>query len=460
MLQVEIELSLAPGLPQFHFIGLPDTALRESALRIRSAIREQGFELPKAQQVLVHVKPTHLKKTSRGLDLAIAAALLWETEQLSRPDGIPTVYGELTLKGETVIPDDMDEIEVSDNTTVITGGGSQLLRFRSLRLRELKDLSGNGEFNEPSLPAEIIRPSSKITHLSRASADVAMISAAGEHSVFFAGPPGSGKTTVAEVISTLVDEPSFDDFEMMRKIWKRAGRSLTWRPVLKPHHSITPLAMIGGGANLWSGEITRANTGVLIMDELLEFDPEIQESLREPVETGSISLVRAGNSKTYPASLQLLATANLCPCGKFVPRTKTRCICTRAKRSKILNRISGPFVDRFSILSFTDEWESGEFTAIDDCLKKVNRAIEFRKNIRMQDVPNAKADVLLLNAGLTDFQKKHLRQAASRRRQVACLQVARTLADLRLDAVISDRDLAVASEFTIGNHERLDQFRD
>jgi magnesium chelatase family protein len=464
MVPVEVELSLAPGLPQFHFIGLPDTAIRESALRIRSAIREQDFDLPKAQQVLVHLKSTHLKKTSRGLDLAIAAALLWETEQLSKPPEVPIVYGELTLKGEAVMPDDADELEPESDRTIITGAGKTDVGYRSIRLGELRDLALQIEPIEAKPTPKFSRPLAKVDEVPRAAARLAAIVAAGEHAVLIAGPQGTGKTTLVELITTLIDEPSIDEFESMRKIWKRAGQTLQWRPILKPHHSITPLAMIGGGSNLWAGEITRANGGVLIMDELLEFDPLIQEALREPVESGVISLVRAGNSKSYPAQLLLLATTNLCSCGKFVPHAKNHCRCSRAQRGRVLNRLKGPFVDRFSILALSDSWAGSGTEEIDAvCVSSVQeetqRAIEFRKS-RGQTVPNARADASELGKTLTDFQRKNLRHTGSRRRQNALLRVARTIADLRGEPLIEEVDLAEAGALTLNTHLQLEEWRE
>ncbi|RYZ76172.1 MAG: competence protein ComM, partial [Proteobacteria bacterium] len=322
LVAAEVELSLSQGLPSFHFTGLPDAALKESALRIRSALREQGFDLPQSQSILVHVKPTYIKKTSRGLDLAIAAALLWETGQLALPpDGeSPVLYGELTLKGEVVQPDDTEEALLEEGAAIVTGKDSRPLPFASRQIEKLSDLLREPEVVPEAQVQYGLRPTTKITNLSRSAAEIAAVVAAGEHSLLLAGPAGSGKSTLVDSIPTFINDPDELEFTEARKIWRASRRNLNWRPILRPHHSITPLAMIGGGASLWPGEITRAHAGVLIMDELLEFHPEIQESLREPVESGSISLVRAGASRTYPARVLLLATTNLCACGNFVPR--------------------------------------------------------------------------------------------------------------------------------------------
>ncbi len=350
LVAAEIEVSLVPGLPQFSFIGLPDAALRESALRIRAAIREQGFELPQAHQILVHIKPTFERKTSRGLDLAIAAALLYEMNQLVRPDLTPVLYGELSLKGEVVQPDDAVDAELEG--VMITGVSEHPLPFVSRQISRLQQLLEESTPKAASSEFDLVRPALKITTLPRDAAEIAKVVAAGEHSVLLAGPAGSGKSTLAESIASLIEAPTIEQIKEVRPYWSARNERLAWRPVLRPHHSITPLAMVGGGAALWPGEITRAHNGVLIMDELLEFHSEIQESLREPVENGVISIVRAGNSRTFPARVLLIATTNLCKCGNFVPRKIRRpCRCPRGVRQRIFTRLTGPFVDRFAVVA-------------------------------------------------------------------------------------------------------------
>ena len=465
LVPAEVELSLTPGLPQFIFIGLPDAAQRESALRVRAAIREQGFELPQAQAILVHIKPTFLKKTSRGLDLAIAAALLWETGQLALPDGddvLPCLYGELTLKGEVVQPDDL--IEAPEHNVMITTGLSRSpLSFATLQIKNLAELMTNGTLVAPIENFVFQRPRLTVRELPAPAAELAKVTAAGEHSLLLAGPSGSGKSTLADQLASWIEAPTLEQIKEVRHFWSTKSEKLVWRPVLKPHHSITPLAMIGGGSSLWPGEITRAHNGVLIMDELLEFHPEIQESLREPVQSGLISLVRAGASRTYPARVLLVATTNLCACGNFVPRKKSimSCRCAKAVRRRILTRLTGPFVDRFALLALTDDWEKSTFVPVTEITESVERAIEFRKS-RGQIVPNSRLAPELLEESLSDFDRTHILKSAarSRRRKSALLQVARTLADLRLSKQINSEDLERARALTVETHRTLEDWTD
>lgn len=472
LVPAEVELSLTPGLPQFIFIGLPDAAQRESALRVRAAIREQGFELPQAQAILVHIKPTFLKKTSRGLDLAIAAALLWETGQLALPEhssenengdeALPCLYGELTLKGEVVQPDDL--IEAPEPKALTTTGLSRSpLSFATMQIKNLAELLTHGTFVAPIENFVFQRPRLTVRELPAPAAELAKVSAAGEHSLLLAGPSGSGKSTLADQLASWIEAPTLEQIKEVRHFWSTKSEKLVWRPVLKPHHSITPLAMIGGGSSLWPGEITRAHNGVLIMDELLEFHPEIQESLREPVESGLISLVRASASRTYPARVLLVATTNLCACGNFVPRKKTvmSCRCAKAVRRRILTRLTGPFVDRFALLALTDEWERSKFVPVTEITESVARAIEFRK-ARGQTVPNSRLAPEILEEGLSEFDRTHILKSAarSRRRKSALLRVARTLADLRLSNKINSEDLERARALTVETHRTLEDWTD
>ena len=457
---VEVELSLVPGLPQILFLGLPDAALKESTLRIRSAIRAQGFQLPQAQQILVHVRPNHLRKTSRGLDLAVAAALLWETRQVPAPEGIPIVYGELTLKGEVVRPDDCEEIDVtglSDDDVVWTGRG-EALPFSCNEILTLSGFCAPTKCVPKSLPWSFERPAHRVRTFPLAAARIAEILAAGEHSALFAGAPGKGKSTLAEAIPCWLEPPSETDL--------RASRSLVkgncWRPVLRPHHSITPLAMVGGGAKIWAGEIARAHSGVLIMDELLEFQPEIQEALREPMDTGSISIVRAGLSRTFPSRVMVLATTNLCKCGKFTPgpQDMSRCRCRASDRRRMLSRLTGPFADRFAVVAFPHSWEakSGDLVSVEKIGERVNMAIEFRR-ARSQLEPNAYIDPERIS--LSPLQQDLFSDTwSSRRRRNASLRVARTIADLASSAVIKNEHLEEALLYANRGHQILEQSQD
>jgi magnesium chelatase family protein len=464
--RVEVELSLLPGLPQISFLGLPDAALKESILRIRSAIKEQGFQLPQAHQVIVQIWPTHLRKSSQGLDLAVAAALLWETGQLPLPTSgsLPVLYGELSLKGRVLQPTDLEDLPRELASECLTGPGPGRLPFVTKQIGELKQLHEPSSVEASLQRTQYERPSVKVGEFAKPAAELAMLIAAGEFPTLFAGPPGSGKSTLAEAIPSWLCEPSESEFVIADRLAKRAGQKLKWRPVIQPHHSITPLAMIGGGSALWSGEISRAHSGVLILDELLEFHPQVQEALREPVETGTLSIARAGRVRQFPARVLLLATTNLCPCGRFVPRRESsECRCSRARRVNALARLSGPFLDRFAFLGLTDIWlDHTEVIACSKIAERVFQAICFRKDVRKQAVPNNYAETDPFESELTTFQRRHGLNALamSRRRRIFVLRTARTLADLEQRERISGDDLERALVLCLENHRLIQEWRE
>ena len=357
LVPVDVELTLWPGLPGIQFLGLPDQHLKESALRIKSAIKAAGFQFPVAQQILVNLRPSHLKKTSRGLELAVAAAYLWESEQLKAP--LPSsdhfLYGELTLSGDVLEPEDLAKSFQDPHRVILTGSAKSEspARFRRQVARNLKDLL---KPEEVSASTGLDRPERPTLALQRTySAEQARlieVLAVGEHSALMAGPAGSGKSTVAQCLPSFLRAPSEKQFYELKKIHAEFGQELKWRPVVKPHHSTPVIAMIGGGSVPFAGEISRAHGGVLILDELLEYPSQVQESLREPFEEGQMRVFRNGKLKIYPAQAQILATTNLCPCGTWTPSKpmEMACVYNRTRCRSYGQRLSGPLVDRFEIL--------------------------------------------------------------------------------------------------------------
>lgn len=432
---VEVEVNFMRGLPQFQFMGQPDAAIKESQLRIRSAIQQQGFTLPKGQQVLVNLKPPHIKKSSRGLELAVAAAFLWKSGQVQLPDSEKeiVIYGELGLDGTVSLPDDIDSLVEHDRRVPIWSGFPiREIGYSVNAVRRLKDLKQPEMVRGEEFVFQLERPEPMPYLFPEKSARLIEMVAAGEHSCLLAGPAGSGKTTVAEAIHQCLMDPEKEDFLLSQRIGKLSGQCVQWRPFVSPHHTVPTLSMIGGGVPPFPGEITRAHGGTLLLDEFLEFPSKVREALREPMEKGMIVVSRRGKPQTYPARFLLLATSNLCVCGDLIPGKNVGCRFSLTKCRSYSERLSGPILDRFQILSYSHEWGTAGKKSVQQLRERVAAARKFALKSRGQSLPNSRlSDKEVMNLGILQQIDDLLPiESASRRRMRAILRVARTLADL------------------------------
>lgn len=454
---VDIELTLTPGLPQMKFLGLPDALIKESEIRIRAALRSQGFELPKAQQILVQLRPASVKKHSQGLDLAVAAAYLWETEQLPKPIQSPIyLYGELDFEGNVRAPQDAEDISLLEVTeTIITGSGIDCQADSHLEVKTLRDLCQPVAAVIPTQPSGYRRPEF-VGEVASHAARVAEIIAVGEHSALFAGPPGTGKTTLAEMIHRILPDPKPQEWTMSRKIARRSGENLEWRPLRRPHHTATTLAITGGGGRPLPGEITRAHGGMLIFDELLEFHQRAIEALREPLESGRIVISRASGTAVYPARFVFLATTNFCPCGGFFPGKASKCVCTLHRRRNYVQRLSGPLLDRFAFISLSHQWGRDRSVGLESIYQRICKAREFAIRDRKQEGLNSQLNESDLREQVRPQARFLLSSPEmSQRRMKFRLQVARTIADLALAEQIGIEHLEEAEELTCRTFTRL-----
>lgn len=471
LVPVEIEVTLLQGLPTIQFLGLPDQIIKESIHRIKSAIRQQGFDFPRAQQVLVNIRPNHLKKSSRGIELAVAAGILWETDQLPTPV-MPKdyyIYGELGLSGEVFEPEDLAcDFEITPSAQVLTGHLVSLTcPFGRRVVSELKDLARPQYHAAETQAFKVQRPSEGLDlFFHEAHAKVLALAALGGHSLLLAGPSGSGKSTMAKALGSLLAAPIAEEIlEIQRMNKVRGGTSADdlcpglWRPVIQPHHSSTALALIGGGVPPKPGEISRAHRGLLILDELLEFPVKVQETLREPMEEGSLRLSRGTQVVRYPAQAQVIATTNLCPCGEFTPGCRTSCRFSLLKCRSYSQRLSGPLVDRFEILFFTEKAVRSETASVAgrDLLVRVEAAREWLQREGRHHTPSARRALPEIEAEVEGFYFNHLmnKDLGSHRRYQATLRVARTLADLELAATIEGPHVEEALKLTWLPFERL-----
>ncbi len=454
--RLEIEIQLVPGLPTIQFLGLPSPGLRESAMRIRTALRSAGFQMPRGRQILVDIRPRDEKKHGRGVDLAVAVGYLILTKQIDLPVfNDVCFYGDLGLSGDVMAPSDWERVRVLLSGALVTGGGPVDHHFRGGREGEgVRVVSHLRELESSQVMSPLIQTASfdddeieSRLSLESQQAELAVIAAAGGHSLLLAGPQGTGKSTLARVIHRLRPPPTADE-KCEIETWSGEDR----RPLVEPHHTASELAMVGGRQPPRPGAITRAHLGTLLLDEVLLFRPEVQEGLREPLETGFVHLARGPDSRKYPAEFQLLGTTNLCECGMWTPVSEDNCRCKSKTRERFDARLRGPFVDRFQMLAYTNDWKPAQGTVtLDHLIERVMRAREFQiaqgrliGNRRWRPSGSAKVFAKLPKSG-------------SERRRLSIQRVARTLADLDARVEITDEDIFIARAWALETFEQLHQ---
>lgn len=335
-----VEIGLIPGIPQIHFLGLPDKVIKESFFRIKAAMKSAGFKFPLSQQVIVNIRPSSLKKSSLGLELAVALGILHLTGQkiLCEQTQKHLIYGELDLNGGVREPDDLKYFKNSNNNLVLTG----YTQTESHSFSRIEHLNCEINISQIQNVKTILkRPEIGLKqNFSEDEAELIFLMATSGLHTLLAGQAGAGKSFLAK---RFISFYSGDE----------VSASEDWFPFIAPHHSLTVGAFLGGGAQLLEGEIEKVENGVLLLDELLEFHSQILESLREPMTGEVLRIARAGRVKEIKPSFQVVATSNFCPCGKWIPGYDfSGCRFGASKCKSYLDRLSGPLADRFGLMYF------------------------------------------------------------------------------------------------------------
>ncbi|MEC9282747.1 MAG: ATP-binding protein [Bdellovibrionota bacterium] len=457
LIPVEVEVSCINGTHEFDIMGQPDSMIKEVKSKVFSSFRSCGLEVPTSKKIFINLRPNHIKKSSLGLDLPIALGILWETGQLPLPkQDRPFVYGELGLDAKVYQPLDIDFIEARllQDDYLYTGKSNAPLDFRRFEFESLYQFAEGSCVEADVLKFDQSYPEVDEIYISKELADLSAVIALGEHSAIFAGPKGSGKSTIVENLAKSLKPLRTEKFSELKQIGKYFGEERHHRPIVSPHHSSTEISMIGGGAKATPGEFTRAHGGVLIMDEFLEFPPRVQEALREPMESGKVHLARAGERRTHPADFLLLATSNLCPCGDFYPSKKNRCICRITARQRYIEKLSGPVLDRFQIFHYAANVKDKDEVYLPDHINKIRqRQADFLKHpvsskCSLQDIEKHMDDK-------TDFNKNQYFTNLSRRRKKACFQLSLSFARWRGENKICQKDFDRALVYTVKNFEEF-----
>jgi magnesium chelatase family protein len=475
--EVKVEVHLGPGLPAFHIVGLPDAGIREAKDRVRAALNHARFEFP-ARRITVNLAPADLPKDSSRFDLPIALGILAASGQV-KPKSLEghEFAGELSLTGELrpvrgalamalaaqrakrafVLP-------AANAAQAALAAGTRVLPARSL-LEVCAHLAGESPLcaQAASLaPAGSAWPDLSDVRGQLRAKRALEVAAAGGHHALLIGPPGTGKSMLAARFPGIL--PPLGEAEALETAAVYSASSAgfdakRWgqRPFRAPHHSASSVALVGGGNPPRPGEISLAHNGVLFLDELPEFARDALEALREPLESGLISIARAARQASFPARFQLIAAMNPCPCG-HLGDAAGRCRCTPDQVSRYRARLSGPLLDRFDIkleAPAPREAELSEAAQGESSPRVAARVAAARRlQLRRQGKPNAALEVreierhcaLDVQAGalLRDAVK---RLALSARAYHRSLRVARSVADLQSCEKIDTAHVAEAVQY-------------
>jgi len=480
--KVIVEADFSNGLPSFDVVGLPDTTVREAKERVRSAIRNSGFEFP-AQRAVINLAPADLKKEGTQFDLPIAIAVLACTRQLSADMNDYMFIGELGLSGEIRGVNGVLSLAACAKDCGIkkvivpeenAGEASLLSGIEVFGARCLADVYAH-LINEKPLPLYSCNTEELFGNELKYDIDFSEVrgqavlrrglevAVSGGHNMLMIGTPGSGKSMIAQRIPTILPDMTVEEAIEVTKIYSVAGELepgktlIAKRPFRSPHHSASAVSMVGGGRNAHPGEISLAHNGVLFLDEFPEYRKDVIESMRQPLEDKKITVTRASQTSTYPCNTMLVVALNPCKCGYYGDSSR-RCRCSESEVRRYLGKISGPMLDRIDIqleaetVKYTDlRAMHGESSAA--IKERVNRAREIQK-IRYKD-DNITCNAQLYGGlvekycSLGESESTLLKNAfkdlgLTARAYTRILKVARTVADLEGRENINELDIAEA----------------